>query len=123
MPVVTVDPELYQRVHEAAQAHQATVDEILAQAVRLYLWEQDRQQIAEESRRYRQQHAQLKTQYLGRYIAMRHGQVVDHDAEFAPLRQRIRQRFSHTPVMITLVEEDLEPSLVRRGFRMEQRHP
>lgn len=119
MPTVMVEPELYERVEEIALQHQAGIDEILAQAVRLYLWELDRRKISEESTIYRQQHAKLKAQYLGQYIAMHHGQVVDHDTDFAQLRQRIRQRFEHTPVMIRLVEEIVERPLIRRGFRME----
>jgi len=66
---------------------------------------------------YHQRHAELKAQYLGQYIAMHEGQVVDHDADFPTLRQRIRQQFENTPVMITLVEEDAEQTLVRHGFR------
>ncbi len=82
-------------------------------------WELDRHKISEESKIYRQQHAELKDQYLGQYIAMHNGQVVDHDTNFQTLRRRIRQRFGHTPVMITLVEEAAEQILVRHGFRME----
>ncbi len=82
-------------------------------------WELDRHKISEESKIYHQRHAELKDQYLGQYIAMHDGQVVDHDTDFQTLRRRIRQRFGHTPVMITLVEEAAEQILVRHGFRME----
>jgi hypothetical protein len=119
MPVIRVEPELYQRVVEAAQERQTSINEILTQAVRLYLWERDRHKISEESLIYRQQHAQLKTQYLNQYIAMYHGQIVDHDPDFVTLRRRIRQQFAHTPVMITRVEELPEQPLARRGFQME----
>lgn len=119
MPTVAVEPELYKRVENAARERQVNVDGILAEAVRRYLWELDRRKISEESARYRQQHAELAPQYLGQYIAMRDGQVVDHDSEFQPLRQRVRQRFADTPVMITLVEPAAETDLTRHGFRME----
>jgi hypothetical protein len=121
MPVVTVETELYKRVEEAAQENKASVDEILAEAVQLYLWERDRRKISEESAIYREQHKQLKTQYLGQYIAMQNGRVVDHDTDFTALRQRIRQRFKDAPVMITLVDEAPDRPLTRRGFRMESR--
>lgn len=54
---------------------------------------------------------------------MHNGQVVDHDTDFQALRQRIRQRFGRTPVMITLVEDVAEQPLVRHGFRMETASP
>lgn len=118
-PTVAVELKLYRRVEEAAREYQVTVDEILARSIRLYLWELDRRKISEESVIYRQQHAELKSRYLGQYIAMHNGQVVDHDADFHALRQRVRQRFGRTPVMITLVEDVAERPLVRHGFRME----
>jgi hypothetical protein len=119
MPTVAVEPELYRRVEEAALEQEASVSEVLAEAVRHYIWELDRRKISEESKIYHQRHAELKAQYLGQYIAMHNGQVVDHDTDFQTLRQRVRQRFERTPVMITLVEDVAERPLVRHGFRME----
>jgi glutamyl-tRNA reductase len=119
MSKIVVKPELYKRVEEAAREQKASVDEIFAQAIRRYLWELDRRKISEESKAYREQHVELKTQHLGEYIAMHEGQVVDHDKDFSALRRRVRQRFGHTPVMITQVEEIAERPLVRRGFSME----
>ena len=123
MPTLAVEPELYKRVQRAALERKSSIDELLADAVRMYLWELDRRKISEESKVYRQRHAELKSKYLGQYIAMRDGQVVDHDADFLALRQRVRQRFEQLPVMITLVEDTPEPLLVRRGFGSETAMP
>lgn len=120
MPTLVVEPALYKLVEEAALEHEASIDEILSKAVRHYLWELDRRKISEESRIYRQRHAELQAQYPGQYIAMRNGQVVDHGADFQTLYQRIRRRFGRTPVMITLVEQVAGRTLVRHGFRMER---
>ena len=119
MPTIAVEPELYDRIEKAAQEQKADIDELLTRAIRRYLWELDRRKISEESKIYRQRHAELKAQYLGQYIAMHQGQVVDHDPDFSTLRQRIRNRFGQTPVMITLVEEAAERALSRSGFRLE----
>ncbi len=119
MPTIAVETELYDRIQKAASEQKANVNEVLNQAIRRYLWELDRQKISEESKLYRQQYAELKKQYKNQYIAMHNGQVVDNDKEISALRQRIRQQFGHTPVMITLVDEVAGQSFVRRGFRME----
>lgn len=119
MPTIAIESELYRRVEEASLEHEAGIGEILTEAVRRYLWELDRRKISEESEIYRQRHAELKAQYLGQHIAMHNGQVVDHDSDFQALHRRIRQRFGHTPVMITLIEDAAERPLVRHGFRME----
>jgi len=117
MHTIVIEPDLYKRIEKAALENKANIDEMLDQAIRRYLWELDRRKISAESKIYRQRHAKLKAQYLGQYIAIHEGQVVDHDADFPTLRQRIRQQFENTPVMITLVEEDAEQTLVRHGFR------
>ena len=117
MPTVVVTPELYRRVEQVSLEQKTSVDEILAQAIRHYLWDTDRRRISEESQFYRQQHADLKTHFLGQYIAMHSGRVVDHDTDLQTLRRRVHERFGRTPVMITLVEDLADPALVRRGFR------
>ncbi len=119
MSAVVVESELYKRIEEAAREYQTEVSELFAEAIRRYLWELDRQKIARESQIYRQRHAELKAKYLNQYIAMHNGQLVDSDADFSTLRQRIRQRFGHTPVMMTRVEETVEHPMVRHGFRLE----
>ena len=119
MPTVAIEPSLYQRVEQAAIEGEISTGEVFTQALRRYLWELDRRKIAEESKAYRQQYGELKERYLGQYIAMSQGKVVDCDLDFKMLRQRVRQRFGRTAVMITLVEETPEPTLMRRGFRVE----
>ena len=120
---LVIEPQLYSRIEQAADEHKIGIDRIFAEALRRYLWELDRQKISKESQAYQQRHAELKAQYLGQYIAMHDGQVVDHDSDVTVLRQRVRQDFGRTPVMITLVEEVAEQTFVRHGFRMETAKP
>jgi Arc/MetJ family transcription regulator len=122
-PHLVIEPQLYSRIEQAADEHKIGVDRILTDAIRRYLWELDRRKISEESQIYQQRHAELKAQYLGQYIAMSDGQVVDHDVDITVLRQRVRQRFGRKPVMIALVEEVAERTLVRHGFRQETAGP
>lgn len=119
MPNVSIEPELYKRVEETARESRASENEVLAEALHQFFWELDRRKISAESKAYQQQHAKLKAQYLGYYVAMDGGQVVDHDSDFAALRHRVRERFGRTAIMITLVEEMVETAFTRHGFRME----
>jgi predicted transcriptional regulator len=119
MPTIAIEPELYKRVEEAARASRASENEVLAEALRQFFWELDRRKISAESKAYQQQHAKIKMQYLGQYVAMDGGQVVDHDSDFAVLRHRIRERFGRTAIMIARVEETVETAFTRHGFRME----
>jgi hypothetical protein len=115
MPSVTIDPELFQRMQAAKQS--VLPETLVSEAIRRYLWELDREKISQETAAYHRQHTQIKAAYLGQYIAMLNGQVVDHDTDFASLHQRVRQRFEHTPVMMTLVEDQPDLEFTRRGFR------
>jgi len=117
MPEIMIEPELYKRIEKAALEQEISTNDIFSEAVRHYLWELNRRKISEETRIYRQQHEQLKAIYLGQYIAMYQGQVVDYDKDFQILHQRVRQQYKQQPVMITLVEETADPVLTRRGFR------
>ncbi|MEW5868471.1 MAG: hypothetical protein AB1894_04290 [Chloroflexota bacterium] len=117
MPTVSIDPELYQRMQSVRR--NMLPDALVNEAVRRYLWDLDREKISQETGEYRRQHAQIKAAYLGQYIAMRDAKVVDHDADFAVLRQRVRQRFGRVPVMMILVEEQPATELFRHGFREE----
>lgn len=119
MPTVVIEPELYKRVEEVAAEYEASTDEIFVEALRSYLWDWQRRKISEESEIYRQRHPELRDQYQGQYIAMHNGQVVDYDTDFKSLRQRVRQRFGRTPVLMTLVKSSAEWILVRHGFRTE----
>jgi len=119
MPTITVEPELYELFERAAAERRTGVNVLFAEAARRFVWELNRHGISAECEIYRQRHAELKTQFLGRYIAMRNGHVVDHDADFQALRRRVRERFGRAPVMITLVTDEADPPLTRSGFRWE----
>ena len=120
MPTVAVESGLYQRLEQVASVQKASPDDVFAEAVRRYLWQLDRRKISEESQIYQQRHAELRPLYLGQFIAMRDGQVVDHDADFAALRGRIWQRYGETPIMIRLVETEIDHPVTRHGFRVEE---
>ncbi|MBN1486027.1 MAG: hypothetical protein JW981_00210 [Anaerolineae bacterium] len=119
MGLTLINPALYQRAEKLAQEQSTAITDILNVALRQYFWELDRRKIAEESACYRQQHSQLCDQYLGYYIAMHNGEVVDHDKDFKQLHARVQQHWPDTAVMITLVTKQAMPTLERRGFRME----
>ena len=52
MPAIVVESALYERVEEVASDQEASVGEVLAEAIRAYLWQQDRRKISEESKVY-----------------------------------------------------------------------
>ncbi len=59
----------------------------------------------------------LAAKYLGEYIAMVKGQVVDHDVDVTKLDIRVRQQYGSLPVLIALVRGGSRRDLVWRGGR------
>lgn len=119
MPTITLEPELYTRIKETARKQASSIDSVVAEAANHYLWELERQKISEEAAAYRDHHAELRQHFLGKYIAMHNGEVVDCDANVDVLWQRVRQRFGRTPIMIVLVGASPEETISRHGFRFE----
>ena len=119
MPTVVLDQDVYERLETLAKERLTTADTLVGDAARQYLWELERQKISEESAIYRKRHAEIKEKFLGEYIAMHEGEVVDHDEDMERLWRRIRQRFGRTPIMITYVDETPDITLTRLGFRFE----
>ncbi len=62
-------------------------------------------------------HAELKESYLGQFVAMRQGKVIDSDADEQRLIVRVRGRFPADVVLFRKVQETLPPLLVFRSSR------
>lgn len=91
---------------------------MLGQVLREYVARRHNRQIAIEAAHYRQQHAELLATYRGQCIAMREGQVIDHDADLATLHQRIRAQFGGAPILITPVTDESVLEFRVRGPRL-----
>lgn len=84
-------PALVESLQQLATMQNTTADILLDTAVREFLDKWSSQKIQAESTAFTQLHPQLVTKYLGAYVAIHDGAVVDHDVELRPLHLRIRQ--------------------------------
>ena len=62
-------------------------------------------------------HQELQESYLGQFVAMRQGKVIDSDADEQPLIVRVRERFPEDAILFRKVQETLPPVLVFRSPR------
>ena len=97
-----------------------STEEAIKKAITHYYDLIARRKIDAESEMFRRKHSRLRVKYLGRYIAMHGGRVVDHDRDLAALNLRIRKRFGRTPVLMRLVEAEPERALLFRSPRLER---
>lgn len=123
MPTVTLQPELMEQLEQVASKQAVLPEELLETAVRTYLRQIEREKIKAEAEAFRSMHAELAERYLGQYVAVHDGKVVDHDEDFQSLHSRIRQQFGRQPVLLRRVETVSERVLVFRSPRFERGQP
>ncbi len=63
-------------------------------------------EVAQEKAAYLRLYPELKTQYAGQYVAIHDVQLVDHDANYRVLFERIDDRFPNRFVWLTRVEDE-----------------
>ncbi len=100
---VTIPPDLVEQIREFVQEKRISVEEFVSQAIQEQLERLADQKLAAEGRAFVAMHQQLVKQYLGQFVAIHNGQVVDADADFAALLLRVQDRFGRVPVLIRQV--------------------
>ena len=73
-----------------------------------------------EESAFLEQHDALKATYLGQHVAMKDGEVVDHDTQIAELYTRMRQKFPNSFVLMKQVEETPDRIIHFRSPRLVQ---
>ncbi len=94
------------------------INELLDRALKKYRRYMEERKIETEKKEFLRQHTQLKQTYLGRFIAMHQGQVIDHDQDVVLLHQRIRRKYGREAILIRQVEEEPERPLIMRSPRL-----
>ena len=70
-----------------------------------YVRDKQRRKIDKEIAAFETMHVELKRKYLGEWVAIDQGQLVDHDADRVKLYKRVRAQFGRKSVLIRQVQE------------------
>ncbi|MCH7928609.1 MAG: hypothetical protein IID03_11640 [Candidatus Dadabacteria bacterium] len=73
--------------------------------------------IKDESKAYREQKAEIEEKYMGQYVAVYRGEVVDHDSDKSTLLHRFYDTFGNKTVYIKKVGEPERIYKVHTPFR------
>ncbi|MBN1874011.1 MAG: hypothetical protein JXA33_07260 [Anaerolineae bacterium] len=119
MSIALKEPELVTRIEQFAATETRQAEDIVAQAVRAYLDDREREAIHDETETFLAMHADLWAKYPGQHIALYRGQVADHDTNVMELERRIRAKFGQLPVLIAPVSERPRRELMWRGGHVE----
>ncbi len=114
MEAIELKPELQDTLEQVAKQQASTVNDLVNQAVKNYLLQQQREKLDHEIAAFERLHTQLKQLYLGRWVAVHQGELVDHDKDIAALYQRVRAKYGRTSVLIRQVTEvPIEEATIR----------
>ena len=123
MPTITLQPQLVEQLEQVAAHRSVEAEELIETAVRAYLRQMEREKIQAEAEAFRSMHAELTEMYLGQYVAIHDGKVIDNDEDFQSLHGRIRQRFGRQPVLLRQVKSEPERVLTFSSPRLERDQP
>jgi hypothetical protein len=118
MSQVSLDERTFSHLVQVARAQQVSADELAAQVIREHLHTIERTEMDREMEAYAAQHSQILEKYRDRYIAMYHGEIVDHDSDLLPLYLRIDERFPDETVLLKQVKEQVEDIFTIRSPRL-----
>jgi len=117
---IALQPDLVERVHRITKSKGDTVKDFVNQAVRERLEQLEDQELKDEVQAFERMHPQLVKQYLGQFVAVHEGQIVDADVDFEALFLRLEKRLGDVPVLIRPVSVEPTPELRAPGPRLER---
>jgi len=103
MSGIALRDDLRETLEKNAEQESRSVDDIVNEAVGLYLRERQRAKLDREIAAYEAMHAELRQKYLGQWVAVHDQKLVDHDPDGSALYQRIRAKYGKTSVLIRQV--------------------
>jgi predicted transcriptional regulator len=124
---LTLDDEVYAKVQRLAARRHTDVSEVVAQVLDDLLltgeeaqeadWAEPNEAVERERQAYIAMHNALKAQYLGKYVAIYGGELIDWDDDELALYLRIDAQYPDDFVWLTKVEEEPISTLVFRSPR------
>jgi len=118
MSGIDVPAELIKPLEQLAAERGESVNEIVEQLIADYLRDQRHGYLMDEMERFRGIHSDLQRQYGGQFIALRGGQVLDHDPNGGDLYARMRSQYGDLPVLIVEVTDQPDQLFTRLSQRI-----
>lgn len=113
--LLTVPDDLYQRVEEVALDARRNVEDLLLESIKRSFTgssnDPNRSVMDANVAAYLRLHPQLVETYLGRFVAIHQGKLVDHDPDPVALLRRVRSQYPGQVVLRRKVEAVAEREL------------
>lgn len=121
---LSIPEDIYRRVEQVALETQRNVAEVFIDTISSqfpsYPANPKRATMHKEIAAYKRMHADLVKKYLGEYVAIYQGELVDHDIDPVALHERITTNYPDRIVLSRKVQQEAEPILHMRSPRLER---
>ncbi len=121
---LSVPEDIYQRVELVASATHRKVMDVMVDTITAaftpYPENLQRGAMKTEIAAYEAMHAELAKQFLGQYVAIYQGKLIDHDVDPFALHQRIVEQYAGKVVLSRKVQQQAAPVLHMRSPRLER---
>lgn len=106
---LTLPEAVYEQVEQMAEADHRPIDAVLVDTIvqatpALYV-DPNRPAMLREKAAFVAKHSKLLEQYGGQYVAMFHGEIVDHDQDVLALVRRVDSKYPEEIVLVKQVND------------------
>jgi hypothetical protein len=119
MTTIALRPDLAEQVTQMAEIAGIGATDLINEAISEHLKRFSDEKIEAEVLAFERMHETLKEQYLGQFVAVHNGQVVDADADFETVFLRVQAHFGRIPILIRHVSKEPAVELHFRSPRLE----
>ncbi len=118
---IAIPDEMYQRVERIARRREQAIADVLLDSIVLTETEKevgdDEAIVAREESAFKRLHPMLSEKYLGQYVAIYQGKLIDHDPDQVALFLRTKEKYPEEFIWIAPVREEPEETYVLRSPR------
>ncbi|MCB0092737.1 MAG: hypothetical protein KDE54_32845 [Caldilineaceae bacterium] len=121
---LSIPEDIYRQVEQVATETQRDVADLFLDTIASHFpthpAHPDRAAMHKEIAAYKQMHADLVQKYLGEYVAIHQGELVDHDTDLVDLHKRITSNYPGKVILSRRVQKEADPVLHMRSPRLER---
>jgi hypothetical protein len=110
MNIALREPKLIAEITEIARHEGQSADDFVLEAVQRYIAHYRQKRILAETEAWYRLPKSERQRYVGQYVAVTGGEIVDSDPDRLALYHRIKARFGREPVLIIAGDEQSMPT-------------
>ncbi|MFN8489181.1 MAG: DUF5678 domain-containing protein [Caldilineaceae bacterium] len=118
MLTITLKDQTASQLTKLAAAQSTSPEDLIEKAIRDLLHAEASRILTRETQIFRAMHEQLLNRYAGEYVALHHGQLIDHDVDQLALYLRVDELYPDEIILIKQVCPEVEEVYTIRSPRL-----